>query len=171
MSSRPIAEILVYGITQRTQSDGFTRERIVALARCVHNAHGVQNHNGYEPLFEMSKNILLRQCTKKQQVPEGQERLSRRKSSVEPVFGNLKSNLGFRRFRLRDMQRVKGEFILMCIGHNLNKLFSLLGDPYMCSDQLYIHIYAVINGIKTRLERLFKVKLINELDFTVLQAA
>lgn len=50
-----------------------------------------------------------------------------RATSVEPVFGNLKSNIGFRRFNLRGLQKVKGEFTLMCIAHNINKLFQFSG--------------------------------------------
>jgi len=38
------------------------------------------------------------------------------------VFGNLKSNLGFTRFKLRSLAKVRGEFLLMCIAHNLKKL-------------------------------------------------
>ena len=45
---------------------------------------------------------------------------------TEPVFGNLKHNLGFRRFSLRGLGKVKAEFNLMCIAHNLNILFSLM---------------------------------------------
>lgn len=51
------------------------------------------------------------------------ERLKHRAMTVEPVFGNLKENLGFRRFRLRGLAQVKGEFNMMCIGHNINILF------------------------------------------------
>jgi len=54
---------------------------------------------------------------------DAKERLKRRAMTVEPVFGNLKENLGFRRFRLRGLSQVKGEFNLMCIGHNINVLF------------------------------------------------
>ena len=46
-----------------------------------------------------------------------------RRVSVEPVFGNLKENLGFRRFSLCGIKQVKGEFTLMAIAHNLNILF------------------------------------------------
>jgi transposase len=49
-----------------------------------------------------------------------------RRTSVEPVFGNLKENLGFRRFRLKGQKLASGEFNLMCIAHNLNKLFVLM---------------------------------------------
>jgi transposase len=45
-----------------------------------------------------------------------------RKVLVEPVFGNMKYNMGFRRFVLRGLKNVKLEFFLMCIAHNLKKL-------------------------------------------------
>ncbi|MEE9502884.1 MAG: transposase, partial [Candidatus Aminicenantaceae bacterium] len=43
-------------------------------------------------------------------------------STVEPVFGNLKKNLGYRDFLLRGLGKVKGEFNLMCMAHNLKKI-------------------------------------------------
>jgi len=46
----------------------------------------------------------------------------RRKQMVEPVFGNIKFNLGYVRFSLRTLAKVRGEFLLMCITHNLKKL-------------------------------------------------
>lgn len=56
-----------------------------------------------------------------------------RSTTVEPAFGNLKANLGFRRFRLKGHKQVSGEFNLMCIAHNLNKLFAFMGclRPYI----------------------------------------
>ena len=53
-------------------------------------------------------------------------RMKIRAISAEPVFGNLKHNLGFRSFSLRGLGKVKAEFNLMCIAHNLNILFSLM---------------------------------------------
>jgi hypothetical protein len=55
-------------------------------------------------------------------TPEGQAIYARRRELVEPVFGNLKFNLGFTRFSLRGLAKVKGEFLLLCIAHNLKKL-------------------------------------------------
>jgi transposase len=60
---------------------------------------------------------------RKLQTPEAQERLRKRSLTVEPVFGNLKQNLGYRRFSLSGLKNVRGEFTLMCIGHNINILF------------------------------------------------
>jgi transposase len=60
----------------------------------------------------------------KAKTEEGKQRLLNRKTSVEPVIGNLKSNMGFRRFTLRGLSNAKHEFQMQCIGHNLNKLFN-----------------------------------------------
>jgi transposase len=46
-----------------------------------------------------------------------------RKQTVEPVFGQMKECRGFRRFLLRGLEKVRGEWSLACIVHNLLKLF------------------------------------------------
>ncbi len=59
---------------------------------------------------------------KKLSSVEGCAIYDRRKVMVEPVFGNMKFNLGFRRFVLRGLKKIKAEFLLMCIAHNLKKM-------------------------------------------------
>ena len=49
-----------------------------------------------------------------------------RKITVEPVYGNIKQNLGFREFLLRGLNGVKTEFNLVCIAHNLNKIHRMM---------------------------------------------
>jgi transposase len=46
-----------------------------------------------------------------------------RKATVEPVFGQIKEARHIRRFRLRGLTRVAGEWKLICATHNLLKLF------------------------------------------------
>jgi transposase len=41
---------------------------------------------------------------------------------IEPVFGNIKANLGYRRFNLRSFQAVNSEWRLICAAHNLLKI-------------------------------------------------
>ena len=43
--------------------------------------------------------------------------------TVEPVFGQIKAGRGFRQFLLRGLEKVNGEWSLICTGHNLLKLF------------------------------------------------
>jgi hypothetical protein len=59
----------------------------------------------------------------KLQSMTARQRMHERWVSNEPVFGNLKHNLGFRRFSLCGLSQVNGEFTLMAIAHNLNILF------------------------------------------------
>ena len=46
-----------------------------------------------------------------------------RMQTVEPVFGQIKQGRGFRQFLLRGLEKVNGEWSLICTGHNLLKLF------------------------------------------------
>ncbi|MGH9486252.1 MAG: IS1182 family transposase [Terriglobales bacterium] len=46
-----------------------------------------------------------------------------RKAIVEPVFGQIKEQRGFRRFSLRGLENVRREWKLVCLTHNLLKLF------------------------------------------------
>ena len=46
-----------------------------------------------------------------------------RKAIVEPVFGQIKEQLGFRRFSLRGKENVRREWRLVCAVSNLLKLF------------------------------------------------
>ena len=52
----------------------------------------------------------------------GQRAMAIRRQTVEPVIGILKEQLGFRRFHLRGLDKVKGEFALLCSAFNLKKL-------------------------------------------------
>lgn len=47
---------------------------------------------------------------------------SRRKETAEPVFGQIKQGRGLRRFLLRGLSKVKAEWTLWCLTHNLLKI-------------------------------------------------
>jgi len=55
--------------------------------------------------------------------PSGREQYRKRKTMVEPVFGNIKHNFGFRRFSLKGKEKCEGEFLLAAISHNIVKIF------------------------------------------------
>ena len=54
---------------------------------------------------------------------EGKARYALRKSTAEPVFGQIKEARGIRRFRLRSIFKVTSEWKLICATHNLLKLY------------------------------------------------
>ena len=59
----------------------------------------------------------------KVRTPEGKALYARRKVIVEPVFGQIKEARGFRRFLLRGLAAIRGEWCLVCLTHNLLKLW------------------------------------------------
>jgi transposase len=52
-----------------------------------------------------------------------------RKGVVEPVFGQIKGARGFRRFCLRGLEKIKGEWRLVCLTHNLLKIWRYRSVP------------------------------------------
>ena len=53
----------------------------------------------------------------------GRQLYNRRKTIVEPVFAQIKHVRSFRQFMLRGLAQVEGEWLLICLTHNLLKLF------------------------------------------------
>jgi Transposase DDE domain len=59
----------------------------------------------------------------KVRTPAGRALYARRKVIVEPVFGQIKEARGFRRFLLRGLDHIRGEWRLVCLTHNLLKIW------------------------------------------------
>ena len=66
----------------------------------------------------------IRRMAAKLQTEEGKEIYRQRKKIVEPVFGQMKFNLGFRRFHLRGLDKASGEWTLVCLVHNIKKIYA-----------------------------------------------
>ncbi len=56
-------------------------------------------------------------------TPEGRAIYAQRRQIVEPVFAQIKQRRGFRQFLLRGEEKVKAEWRLICLTHNLLKLY------------------------------------------------
>jgi len=65
----------------------------------------------------------------KVRTPEGRAVYARRKVIVEPVFGQIKEGRGFRRFLLRGLDNIRGEWRLVCVTHNLLKIWRYACAP------------------------------------------
>jgi hypothetical protein len=57
---------------------------------------------------------------------EGRKLYAQRKHTPEPVFGIIKSVLGFRQFLLRGLDQVRGEWNLVTMAWNLKRMFVLI---------------------------------------------
>lgn len=61
------------------------------------------------------------------QTKDGKARYALRKQTPEPVFGIIKSVLGFRQFLLRGLEKVRGEWKLVATAWNVKRMFALAG--------------------------------------------
>jgi len=68
----------------------------------------------------------------KVRTPAGRALYARRKVIVEPVFGQIKEVRGFRRFLLRGLANIRGEWRLVCLTHNLLKIWRYGCAPCTC---------------------------------------
>ena len=59
------------------------------------------------------------------QTPQGRALYALRKQTPEPVFGIIKSVLGFRQFLLRGLENARGEWSLVTMAWNIKRLFAL----------------------------------------------
>lgn len=76
-----------------------------------------------EPAAEQPGDTSADKMREKLKTDAGQEVYAQRKHIVEPVFGQTKEARGFRRFSFRGLEKVSGEWDLICLTHNLLKLF------------------------------------------------
>jgi transposase len=68
---------------------------------------------------------LVDRMRRKLQTKRGAAIYAARKSIVEPVFGQIKQGRGFRQFLLRGVEKVKSEWALVCLTHNILKMYRI----------------------------------------------
>jgi len=71
------------------------------------------------------KHETLVKMKAKLQTDEGRRKYGLRKQTVEPVFGIIKSVMGFRQFLLRGFEKVTGEWCLVTLAFNLKRMANL----------------------------------------------
>lgn len=78
------------------------------------------------PRGRIPKDLTAKQrMARKLRTKKGRETYSKRKSIVEPVFGQIKRARGFIQFSLRGLAKMRGEWAIVCLTHNLLKLFRI----------------------------------------------
>jgi len=88
--------------------------------------------------------------------PQGEKEYKKRMYTVEPPIGNIKHNLGYRQFLLRGLNKVKGEFNLMCIAHDIKKIASFFTKKG-------INLAKALSNIKENIKKATKNKVNNRL--------
>jgi transposase len=99
-------------------ADGFT-EPFIPRERVKHDDPPQSALRGRIPDHLSTVDRALRRLKTK----GGQQIYSKRKETIEPVFGQIKEARGIRAFLLRGLENVKGEWKLVCLTHNILKLW------------------------------------------------
>jgi transposase len=98
-------------------------EALEALGFDPYIAVGRQKHHELATEVSAEPATAKERMAAKVRTPEGKVLYSRRKVIVEPVFGQIKEARGFRRFLLRGLKKIRGEWSLVCLTHNLLKIW------------------------------------------------
>lgn len=91
----------------------------IAAERIKHNQKPEPAPRGRIPVDLPLPDLMRRKLRTK----AGWAKYALRKQVVEPVFGQIKEIRGFRRFLLRGLDLVRGEWLLLCLTHNILKLY------------------------------------------------
>jgi transposase len=91
----------------------------IAVRKGKHSQVSEPAPRGRIPQHASIKDRMLRKLRTK----AGRKVYSRRKAIVEPVLGHIKAARGFDRFHLRGVWKVKGEWTLVGLAHNICRLF------------------------------------------------
>ena len=94
-------------------------EAYIATDRQKHGRQRVRCKRGPLPNGATQVDRMRR----KLQTKAGAETYAARKAIVEPVFGQIKQARGFRQFLLRGMEKVRAEWAMVCMTHNILKMY------------------------------------------------
>ncbi len=71
------------------------------------------------------KDPRLLAMQRKLKTEAGKKLYAKRKQTVEPVFGIIKHVMGYRQTLLRGVEKVRGEWNLVCLAYNVKRLWVL----------------------------------------------
>jgi transposase len=95
-------------------------DALIAVARDEHHPGWRVRHSEPQALPEHA--TAAQKMAHKLKTKVGRTMYALRKQTVEPVFGIIKSVLGFRQFSMRGLNKVRGEWSLVCLAWNLKRM-------------------------------------------------
>lgn len=93
---------------------------LIAVAKENHHPNWRERHS--EPPALPENATPVQTMAHRPKTKAGRALYALRKQTVEPVFGIIKSVMGFRQFSLRGLTKVSGEWTLVCLAWNLKRL-------------------------------------------------
>ena len=101
-------------------------EPLIAMKRERHNARWKERF-AEDPKALPDSASAMQQMAHRLKTRRGKKLYALRKQTPEPVFGIIKSVMGFRQFLLRGFEHVKGEWHLVTMSWNIRRMFALGG--------------------------------------------
>jgi hypothetical protein len=93
---------------------------LIAVARQDHHPHWSERFTEPAPL--KTEATPVEAMTHRLTTMAGRAAYAIRKQTVEPVFGIIKSVMGFRQFSLRGLRKATGEWNLVCLAWNVKRM-------------------------------------------------
>ena len=128
-----IGEIVSFNISSHQRYKGGRLFKFTGCNNCNYNyicKKNLKNKNLDYRLFELSPEYELLKEEARQNLlsPKGIEIRINRSIQVEGAFGQIKQNMKYTRIRRRGLNNVSCEIMLMCLGKNVRRFFSLLDN-------------------------------------------
>ena len=98
-------------------------EPLIAVGRDAHHRHWRERFE--EPAAPSEPTSPVDKMKHRLKTKAGRAAYGQRKQTVEPVFGIIKSVMGFRQFLLRGLANVQNEWTLVCLAWNLKRMATL----------------------------------------------
>ncbi len=99
---------------------------LIAVQRDSHHPDPLERFTEPPPLAEGATEV--EKMRHRLKTKAGRVIYAKRKGTVEPVIGIIKSVLGFRQFLLRGLENVNGEWNLVALGWNLKRMFNMKNE-------------------------------------------
>ena len=120
-----VSEKAVQQIEQDAEGQPTGVKVLAAVNRDAHGRTVAQLEKRNDPPAPSPDAPFLEHLAHRVATQAGRLRYRQRQQTVEPVFGIIKEALGFRRFSLRGLAKVRLEWTLVTLAYNLKRLFTL----------------------------------------------
>jgi transposase len=121
------SETAVQQVEQTTAGSPTGTTVLAALDKTSHHRSVADLEKKPEPAAPAPGTSVSEVMRQRLQTSAGKQLYKLRQQTVEPIFGIIKSVLGFRQFLLRGKAKVSTEWTLVCLAYNLRRLHTLAG--------------------------------------------
>ena len=156
----PAGEKLCFSryVTDKRRGKGYRIYRRGDCRGCKYFGECFKGRSESREIWEDGTIELVGATRERVKSERGKSLMEKRKTEVEPVFGNIKHNMGYRYFLLRGKNGAKIEWTMMCAAHNLRKLWVMLLQR---AEELEMSMKALIeNLIDSRTREIIPINLL-----------